>query len=491
MKTKVIFFLLVLVLSGQLNAQLNLNYNPSLQPTDNIQYFCPKGDNLFVGDCIPFSHNGTYYLYWLLDSGHHSSLNGLGGHQWTLSTSTDLKTWKHYPIVIGIDEEWEKSICTGSLVFNKGKFYAFYATRLLVDGKVNEQLSYAISEDGIHFKKQKPNPFFTSAPGYSGRDFRDPKVFVDQAGAFHLLVSSRLENAPLKGFAGALVHTVSKDLKTWSVKQPVLYGQKAVPECPDYFQWNDWYYLVYSADGDTYYVKSKNPLGPWEKPEYQAFAQGWFNVAKTADFKNNRRIAAGWVPSRRNNSDDQGEIFGGNIVLRDLIQTPNGTLAAKFLEEGLRHSTPLSTVKIIPDTTAKKLSDNSFLLQAKDGVSTVRLEGVPVNSRISFQTEPQGLNEEFGLMLHAKDSGSDGYKLSFSSIDQTAVLHEARINSVENLDKKITIEIVLHGDIIDVEINKQRCLVNRLINQKGDAVFFYVKHGQLRVSDLKIFSLTN
>jgi len=490
MKIKITFLFLAVSLFGQLNAQLNLNYDPEAQPTDNIQYFCPKGDNLFVGDCIPFNRHGTYYLYWLLDSGHHSALNGLGGHQWTLSTSTDLKTWKHYPVVIGIDEEWEKSICTGSVVYNKGKFYAFYATRLLVDGKVNEQLSYAISDDGIHFKKQKPNPFFASAPGYSARDFRDPKVFVDPSGAFHLLVSSRTENAPLKGFAGALVHMTSKDLKTWSVKQPVLYGQKAVPECPDYFKWNDWHYLVYSIDGDTYYVKSKNPLGPWEQPEYQAFAQGWFNVAKTAEFKNNRRIAAGWIPSRRDNSDDNGEIFGGNAVLRELIQTPNGTLAAKFLEEGFKNSTPLSSIKIIPDATSKKLSDNSFLLDAKDGTAVVRLEGVPFRSRISFQAEAQGLHDEFGLMLRAKDDGSNGYRLAFSSLDQTATLHDARINSVENLDKKITIEIALADDIVDTEINRQRCLVNRLINQKGEAVFFYVKHGKLLISDLKILPLT-
>src|SRR6195952_2094435 len=119
-------------------AQLGVKYDPTIQATKNLQYFKPKG-NLFVGDCIPFAHNGTYYYYWLLDSAHHKSLNGLGGHQWALSTSTDLKTWKQYPLALRIDEPWEKSICTGSVVYYKGKYYAFYATRLLSDGKVNEQ----------------------------------------------------------------------------------------------------------------------------------------------------------------------------------------------------------------------------------------------------------------------------------------------------------------------------------------------------------------
>ena len=95
----------------------DVNYNPALQPTNQIQYFKPVEKDLFVGDCIPFSYNGTFYLYWLIDKGHHSALNGLGGHQWALSTSKDLINWKHYPIALGIDEEWEKSICTGSLIY--------------------------------------------------------------------------------------------------------------------------------------------------------------------------------------------------------------------------------------------------------------------------------------------------------------------------------------------------------------------------------------
>lgn len=176
MNIKRIFFAVILV-PVFASAQIGVKYDPTIQSTGNLQYFRPKGD-LFVGDCMPFAHNGTYYFYWLLDSAHHRSLNGLGGHQWVVSSTTDLRTWKQHPVVLGIDEEWEKSICTGSIVYYKKVFYAFYATRLLTgEGKVNEQLSYATSDDGINFNKQKPNPFYTSAPGYSKRDFRDPKIF--------------------------------------------------------------------------------------------------------------------------------------------------------------------------------------------------------------------------------------------------------------------------------------------------------------------------
>lgn len=88
---KKIIFLLFAGILHQAQAQFNVGYNPALQPKGEMQYFTPVGDNLFVGDCIPFYHNETYYLYWLIDKGHHSALNGLGGHQWVVSTTTDLK----------------------------------------------------------------------------------------------------------------------------------------------------------------------------------------------------------------------------------------------------------------------------------------------------------------------------------------------------------------------------------------------------------------
>ncbi|PSR53542.1 hypothetical protein AHMF7605_08395 [Adhaeribacter arboris] len=469
--------------------QFKVDYKPNIQPVTNMQYFAPKGDNLFVGDCIPFSHNGTYYLYWLLDAGHHSALNGLGGHQWAVSTTKDLKTWKHYPVALGIDEDWEKSICTGSVVYHNNKFYAFYATRLLVDGKVNEQLSYAISDDGIHFKKQTPNPFYTSAPGYSTRDFRDPKVFVDKQGIFHLFVSSRSNQSAINHWDGSLVHMTSKDLKKWDVKAPVLTGQRSVPECPDYFKWNDWYYLIYGDAGDTYYVKSKNPYGPWEQPDDQALIEEWSNVAKTAEFKNNRRIVAAWIPSRKENKDHTNEMFGGNAVFRELVQHPNGTLGTKFPPEMLPENNSLVTLKLAKDSLVQSSSENSFVIKAPNGVGTAHYENIPADCRITFEIEPTGTNEEYGLLLRSNEKGADGYKLSFSASQQIVRLHDTEIYSVEGLDKPIKVDIIMKDGIIDVDVNNQRCLVNRLPEQKGNVLWFFAKHGQVKFKSIKVLPL--
>ncbi|MEN0052861.1 MAG: hypothetical protein AAGC65_04295 [Mucilaginibacter sp.] len=486
---KILFTCAFAFMAWYAQAQLGVKYDPTVQSTKSIQYFKPKG-NLFVGDCIPFSKDGVYYYYWLLDSAHHKSLNGLGGHQWALSKSSDLKTWQQFPLVLKIDEPWEKSICTGSVVFYKGKYYAFYATRLLNDGKVNEQLSYAISKDGVNFEKQKPNPFYTSAPGYSKRDFRDPKVFVDEkTGEFHLFVSSWQENPVMKNNGGALVHLSSKDLKTWTVHEPILTGQPSTPECPDYFFWKGWYYLVYSDNSNTSYVKSRKPYGPWEAPRYQALNEDWSNVVKTAEFKNGRRIAAAWVPNRFESKDHNGEIFGGNSLFREVGQEPDGTLTTRFPEEMIPETSGAQNIKIVNDLQSTSPDNHSISINSPGGVGSAHVEDVPANCRITLEIEPIGLNEEFGLYLKSGARAEGGYRLNFSAANKTVKLGNTTIEGVDGLNKPIKVDIVIKDGIIDVDVDHRRTIVNRTYEQNGSFVWFYAKHGQVNFKSITVSPL--
>jgi beta-fructofuranosidase len=469
--------------------KFGVKYDPSIQSTENLQYWRPKGD-LFVGDCMPFYKDGQFYFYWLLDSAHHASLGGLGGHQWALSTTTDLKNWKQEPVVLGIDEDWEKSICTGSVVFYKNKYYAFYATRLVDDGKVNEQLSYAISDDGIHFNKQKPNPFYTSAPGYSKRDFRDPKVFVDEkTGEFHLFVSSWKENPVLRHAGGSLVHMVSTNLKNWKILDPVLTGQGSVPECPDYFRWNGWYYLVYGDNGDTHYVKSRSPYGPWQEPRYQALNESWTNVVKTAAFKNDRRIAGAWIPSRYQNRDNEGERFGGNAIFREVIQESDGTLATTFPAEMIPETTAPLKVNIITDVDSKLNATSDLTIITVNGVGSAHIENVPVNCRITAVLEPTTAIAEYGMYLRSDKNADRAYRLNFSPNEKSVWLGNTMIKGVEDLGKAVKVDIIMKDDIIDVSIDGKRCIVNRTPEQKGGYLWFYARHGSIKFKSIQISPL--
>ncbi|WP_455961597.1 family 43 glycosylhydrolase [Bacteroides bouchesdurhonensis] len=477
------------------SAQVVKDYNPSIQRTSNLQYFKPVEKRLFTGDCMPYYHEGTFYIYWLLDEGHHAGLGGLGGHQWALSTSKDLVEWKHYPVAVGIDEDWEKSICTGSVIADKGKFYAFYSTRVQDnDGKVHEQLSYAMSEDGgVSFAKQAPNPFYYAPEECVSRDFRDPKVFKDDKGAYHLFISGYKKEPELEGFGGYLVHLISTNLKDWKEVTSPLTGQVATPECSDYFHWNGWYYLLYSIGGDTYYVKSRKPYGPWEYPTTQAFVESWASVYKTAEYKDNRRIAVAYMPCRSNNKDFDGPIWGGNMLLREVVQEPDGTLNTKFLSESLPAMTPIRMpeVEIPADSKTVSYSNGKLTLNSPNGTSVASLSELPVNYRITMKIKPLTNYDEIGLFVRATDSRDRGYKVELNANKESAFIYNTGINTVKNLRGEITLDLILKDEFIDMNINGKRSIINRLPEKKGHKLFFFLKNGSAEIKDIKISQWSN
>lgn len=488
------FTLSILFTSLSLHAQIVKDYNPSIQRSSHMQYFKPTENHLFAGDCMPYFHNGTFYLYWLLDEGHHSGLGGLGGHQWALSTTQDLVNWKHHPVAVGIDEEWEKSICTGSVIADKGKFYAFYSTRVKENDQVHEQLSYAISTDeGKTYTKQHPNPFYHAPQECVSRDFRDPKVFKDSNGIFHLFISGYMKEPVLNGFGGYLVHLTSGDMKKWKEENSPLRGQVATPECSDYFKWNDWYYLMYSVGSDTHYLKSKQPYGPWEYPESQTLNEAWGNVYKTAEFTNGRRIAVAFIPGKKNNKDTDGEVFGGNILFRELHQQPDGTLNTQFLPEVMPDMTTIPTPAILSETADKTvtISKETIQINASNNIGVASISVLPENYRITMNIDPLGNYDELGLFVRATDRNQKGYKLELNTNKQLALIHNTVIESVDDLRKPITLDVIVCGDFIDANINHKRCIINRLPEQKGKSLFFFVKNGNATIRNIKIQEIKN
>ncbi|MCD7936726.1 MAG: hypothetical protein LUG98_07695 [Tannerellaceae bacterium] len=489
------FLLLFFSFTGICYAQVVKDYDPLKQRTTHMQYFKPAEDHLFAGDCMPYYHEGTFYLYWLLDEGHHAGLEGLGGHQWALSTTTDLVNWKHHPVALGIDdEEWEKSICTGSVIAEKDRFYAFYATRVKEEGKVHEQLSFAISTDGgLTYVKQQPNPFYYAPEECISRDFRDPKVFKDEAGLFHLFISGNLKEPVLNGFGGYLVHLISSDLTDWKEVESPLKGQRDTPECSDYFKWNDRYYLLYSLGGYTYYLISEHPYGPWIYPESQALMEYFGSVYKTAPFKDGRRIAVSYSPSRKEDKDDGDRIWGGTILLRELYQEPDGTLHTKFLEEVLPATRPVSlpVMKSCSPEKIVSLSGDRIRMQAGGDVGVVSLTGLPVNYRLTVTIDPESTYEEAGLFLRATDQTQTGYRLALNPVNQTVTMHNTSINGVKELTSPVVLDVIVYDEFFDVSVNQQRCILNRLPEQKGNTLFLYVKNGNVAYKDIRIEEIIN
>lgn len=453
-----------------------------------MQYFKPFESHLFAGDCMPFFHAGTFHVYYLQDENHHGALGGLGGHQWAHASSTDLVHWTHHPLAIAIMQEWEKSICTGSTFFHEGTYYGFYATRM---EDWTQHLSLATSPDGITFHKVAPNPMASPPKGYDPLDYRDPFVFHDeQTQQFHMLVTASLEDYPLDNLGGCLAHLTSQDLHHWDVTAPFLIpGFPSAPECPDYFFWHGWYYLLFSNDGITRYRLSRDPFGPWLRPKSDVLDCPAMRVMKTAPFTGDRRIGAAWVGTREHDQDSGRFQWGGHVVLHEIIQHADGTLGTKFLPEMILTTGVPAPFEVVPLTNNITVDGNRIHLNADQGIEVARISGLPNNSHVTALTAfvvPDGLSGRFGLRLKGRGNFQSGYDLSFYPAENRVDLFDQTLICVDGLSKPFALYIIIKDDLIDVCIDQQRCVINRCPTLQGDALFLFAQDAHVVFDNLEI-----
>ncbi|MBR3927457.1 MAG: hypothetical protein IKJ65_00490 [Clostridia bacterium] len=229
---------------------------------ENAEGWKPE-ENVFVGDCMPYSHDGAYHVLYLKDRRHHRSKWGLGAHQWNHISTRDFIHWSIHPTAVEIDDKNEGSICTGSWIMRGETHYLFYTIRMC-DGSP-AKICRSVSEDGFHYQKDRSFSF-TLSQKYVAPSARDPKVIKSHDGLYHMILTSSLS----KEKNGCLVHLVSKDLTNWTELESPLYiapEGMGEPECPDYFFKDGYYYLVYSLHGKGYYKYSKAPFDSWQTPE--------------------------------------------------------------------------------------------------------------------------------------------------------------------------------------------------------------------------------
>ena len=419
----------------------------------NVQYSRPRGYDTNAGDAMPFYHDGTFHLFFLLDRRQHHSKWGLGAHQWAHISSTDLVHWTHYPIALPIEHEWEGSICTGSVIFNRGRYYAHYATRM---PDRSERLGVAESEDGVHFKKVIPTPFAEPSLPFIHGPNRDPFVFKD-GDEFHMLVTAAIADGSAGKNEGALEHLLSKDLSQWSVVgEPFLRsGSQAQPECSDLFQWGDWYYLLFSLNGTTHYRMSRSALGPWSAPESEILDGPEAKVMKAAEFKGGRRLLVGFV--------QHDNRYGGDLVFRELLQEKDGSLGTTVPKE-MEFATEAPQRAADIHLTSSRLSGPAI--------------GIGGDARITADAASNG-RSSFAISLGSGEGAGVQEKLVFDSAagtvgwtDSSGKPEMAKLEHVTDLAGPISIVLTLRNTLADLSINGHRTLIHRLSSSRPQRIFF-------------------
>jgi len=150
-------------------------------------HYQPEG--VWFGDCMPFFHEGVYYLFHQRDTRRPGPFGEPFG--WALATTTDFVTYTdHGEIVLrGADDERDQFILAGSVFAANGRFVAAYTVNRDFPqlGKPSQVLMAAVSDDLLHWEKIADG-LVSPQEGYDPDDWRDPFVLWDDEHRRYLMI---------------------------------------------------------------------------------------------------------------------------------------------------------------------------------------------------------------------------------------------------------------------------------------------------------------
>lgn len=380
-------------------------------------FYRPTG-KAAAADVIPFYKDGEFFLFYLKD--YRDSEHCGEGVPWNLVKTKDFVNFEDCGEVLsrGSKDEQDLFVFTGSVLEYSGKYYLFYTghnPHLRAEGKPEQAVMSAVSDDCIHFEK---TGFIYFAPeGYEMHDWRDP--FVYRAGKhFKMLLAARKTEGPFLK-RGLTVQCTSDDLINWSVEKefysPANYFTH---ECPDMFRMGRWYYLVFSEFSDrtaTRYRMAESPEGEWIAPPSDTFDARSFYAAKTVS-DGSKRYVIGWVPTRENDEDYKPWQWGGTIVAHEIVQNGDGTLSVRCPQAVAdEYSVEITATERQRCGKVVRTEQGVYTL-AKGGYSYVLFDRLPDSCKVHCRIRLDAKGKDFGLALRMDDAYNLGYYLKFDPV---------------------------------------------------------------------------
>ena len=286
----------------------------------------PHGE--MCGDLMPFYENGVYTFIYL--------------YKYCIY-AVETKDFVHYDnfrIVLqnGTPQEQDWHAATGSVCKCKDQYY-FYYTGFCEgnrgkEGKYEQAILRAVSRDMISWEKDKEFMFCPDEEHFAGRHWRDPHVFWNKAlGRYSMLVTA-CEKDGEENRSGCTAVYVSDDILNWEYYNTICSpGIYPTLECQDCFEINGKWYLTYSSyekQWETKYKVADAFEGPWITPAWDDKFDGRdFYAAKTV-FDGKHRYLVGWQSIRKDCKNDSPYVWGGNVVVHELVQRKNGELGVKM-----------------------------------------------------------------------------------------------------------------------------------------------------------------
>ena len=463
-----------------------------------IQYWTPSGHNSWVGDVVIFFYKGRYHIFYLYDRRHHQSKFGKGAHYFEHLSTVDFKTWTEHEAATTLDEQWE-CIGTGTPFVFKNKLYLSYGLhtgrvyseekttwptqweylkKYRITGAFNRSTTpgipagstYSVSKDGVSdFKKS----------GIMFHPCQNPSVYTNPDGKLRMLA-----NAGSKG----MWESDSVEGGWHCIDQEFPPGG----DCTFFFHWGKYDYIIGGFTG----LWSKPADSPNQKYEDIVsrgldFYDG-SNVPAITEIQNGRFLMVAWIPIHG---------WGGNLVIRELIQFPNGRIGSKWMKEITpKTETPKLLAGTIHETSTFTVDGKSFMLTFKVRPSAVKKGKIAVSflretgdeGSCELQINLEDLQAQFG------PGSLNHFTEREKSLREGGQPSQAGNYAIENLigtDIPFSVRVVVKNDakiggsLIDTEIAGQRTMISYRPDLKVEKLLFRLEGTEIK--DLEIAKLKN
>lgn len=243
-------------------------------PSDfpHVMYTPPGFNSNALGDIDVIGYDGKIHLFHLTLPNHDAV-----GH----AISADGLSWQPMPEAIRTGQYGEcddDMIWTMHVVRHPARklFYMYYTACSTKENGEVQRIAMASSSDLVRWKKNPRNPVLESRRPYYNEDlarvgfisFRDPFVFIDDDGSWHMLIAGRVPSGP-RFRSGCVAHAVSRDGLKWKLVKPLYYpSQFEDLEVPSMLKHSGHYALFFNhfCVMDTLCRLSDSLAGPWRQP---------------------------------------------------------------------------------------------------------------------------------------------------------------------------------------------------------------------------------
>ena len=268
-------------------------------------------------------------------------------------------------------------------------------------------------------------------------------------------------------------------------------------ECPDLFRIGDWWYLVYSTFSErsvTHYRMSRSLRGPWLAPANDTFDGRAYYAAKTAVDDTGRRYVFGWLPTREGDKDDGNWQWGGNLVVHEVVQQPDGALTVGMpdtVRSVFQRSVPLASKPILGTWCTD--FDTAYA-GALGRFSALSLGELPQECLIEATVTYQPGTYACGLFLRADPAFDSYYLVRLEPANQRLVIDRwprpgdqpfmlERPVAMQG-NQPVKLRVIVDGTCLVVYVDDRVALCCRMYDHRAGAWGLFATEGQVHWKEL-------